>query len=227
MDASYYRSVEIDKISASLSKAQGAYKPLIPDTDSAHGRFASLRAILDAVRDALDKNALAFHQHIEILDEGTGASLLVTTLSHESGQHIGSVGRIIAGKTTRRSGNLIEIHARIHAKLVLGIAPSENDPVCFDDDGEEIAHEVLIETVRKGKKPETVIDREDTISKEQHDELLIELDCEEGPDILRDIYSCYNIETLADLPREEYHKARSRILKIKRVNEEYRNGRSR
>jgi hypothetical protein len=224
MDNSYYRSAEIDKISAALSKAQGAYRPLAPDTDSAHGKFASLRAILDAVREALDKNALAFHQHIEILDEGTGASLLVTTLSHESGQHIGSVGRIIAGKTTRRSGNLIEIHARIHGKLVLGIAPSENDPICFDDDGEEIAHETLIEVVRKGKNPEKVIDKEDTISKDQYEELLIELENE--PSICKDILECYNIETLADLPREEYHKARTRILKIKRTQEDYMQRRS-
>ena len=75
------------------------------DTDSAHGKFASLRAILGAVTESLASNTLAFHQHIEILDEGVGASLLVTTLSHESGQHIGSVGRIIAGKTNRRTSN--------------------------------------------------------------------------------------------------------------------------
>jgi hypothetical protein len=227
MDSSYYRSVEVDKISAALSKAQGTYKPLAPDTDSAHGKFASLRAILGAARDALSANALAFHQHIEILDEGVGASLLVSTLSHESGQHIGSVGRIIAGKTDRRTGNIVEIHKRIHAQMILGIAPSEHDPISFDDDGEEISQEVLVETIRKGKKSEVVIDREDTISKEQHDELLIELDCEEGPNILRDMYQCYNIETLADLPREEYHKARTRILKLKRTNEDYRSGRAR
>jgi hypothetical protein len=204
MDSSYYRSVEIDKITSALSKAQGAYKILLPDTNSAHGKFASLRAILAATGEALSGNALAFHQHIEILDEGIGASLLVTTLSHESGQHIGSVGRIIAGKTDRRTGNLIEIH---------------KNPISFDDDGEEISHEILVETVRKGKKPEAIIDKEDTISKDQYDELLIELDGEEA--LVKDIYQCYNIDTLADLPREEYHKARARILRIKREQEEY------
>jgi hypothetical protein len=219
MDSSYYRSVEIDKITAALSKAQGAYKTVVQDTDTPHGKFASLRAILGAVREPLASNALAFHQHIEILDEGIGASLLVSMLSHESGQHIGSVGRIVAGKTNRRTSNHIEIHKRIHAQMILGIAPSEHDPICFDDDGEEISHETLIETVRKGKNPEAVVDKEDTISKDQYEELLIELDGEQ--DIVRDIYQCYNIDTLADLPREEYHKARSRILKIKRENEEY------
>ena len=110
--------------------------------------------------------------------------------------------------------------------MILGIAPSAHDPISFDDDGEEISQEILIDTIRKGKKSEVIIDKDDTISKEQHDELLIELDCEEGPDILRDMYQCYNIETLADLPSEEYHKATTRILKLKRTNEEYRNGRS-
>jgi len=191
----------------------------VPDTESAHGRFASLRAILAAVREALAENSLALHQHQEILEEGTGASLLVTTLSHESGQHIGSVARIVAGKTDRRTGNIYEIHKRIHAMMILGIAPSEKDPVAFDDDGEEISQENLIEKVRKGKKQPEPTENEYTISKDQHDELLIELDGE--PEICKDILECYNIDTLADMPREEYHKARARILRIKKNKDEY------
>lgn len=219
MDYNYYRSIEIDKISLALSKAQGAYKALIPDADSAHGKFASLEAVLTAVRDALAANALAFHQHIEILDEGAGASLLVTTLSHESGQHLGSVGRIIAGKTDRRTSNIMEIHKTIHAKTVLGIATKAYDAISFNDDGEEISQENLIEKVRKGKKSEDIMDKEDTITKDQHDELLIELDG--YPEVCQDILECYNIESLADMPREEYHKARTRILRVKKTQEEY------
>lgn len=225
LKANYYRSQEINLLIAALSKAQGAYKPLIPDTDSPRGKYASLRAILSAVRDALSGNSLAFYQYIEILDEGAGASLLVTTLGHESGQHIGSVARIVAGKTDRRTGNLYEIHKRLHAHMVLGIAPSENDPIAFDDNGEEISNEALMEKLRISKgTSKDIKDPSDTISKDQHDELLIELDSQ--PEICQDILECYNIETLADLPREEYHKARARISKIKRTQEEYHRRRS-
>lgn len=215
-----YRSTEIDKIVGALSKAQGAYKQLIPDTNSPRGKFASLRAILSAVKDAIATNGLAFWQDTFLLDEGTGANLLITTLGHESGQYIGSCARVVAGKTDRRTGNIIEIHKRLQAQMLLGIAPSEHDPIAFDDDGEEISEENIIEKVRKGKPSEDIRDRDTTISQDQYNELMIELDG--YPELTEDILECYTIETLADLPREEYHKTRARVVKIKRTEEEYR-----
>ncbi len=46
-------------------------------------------------------------------------------------------------------------------------------------------------------------------------------------DIAKDIMQSHDIETIADLPREEYQRARAKILKIKRIQEEYERNRVR
>jgi hypothetical protein len=135
---------------------------------------------------------------------------LVATQESPSGKY---------GKNLRQTGNLYEITKRLHALSILGIAPSENDPAAFDDNSAEIAEQQLIDEIRKPKKIEREIDKNDTINKDQYQELLIELDGFEA--IAKDILECYSIETLADLPREEYHKARHKILKIKKIQEDY------
>jgi hypothetical protein len=222
---SNYRSQEINSLIGSLAKAQGLYKKLIPNEDAPGGKFANLQAILDSVREALASNGLGFYQYIELLDEGSGGALLRTVLAHESGQYISSCARVITGKTDRQTGNVYEIHKRFHALMILGIAPSKNDPMAFDDNGEELAEMALIEKIRKPKNPkDDILDRSEVISTDQYNELMIELDGYE--DIAKDIMEAHSISTLADLPREEYHRARSRILKIKRVHDEYTQQRS-
>lgn len=215
-----YRSAQIDKLMASFSRAQGTYKPLISNQDAPGGKFANLQAILLAVRESLASNGLGFFQFIELLDEGSGAALLKTTIGHESGQYITSCARVIAGKTERSTGNIYEIHKRLHALMLLGIAPSDNDPIAFDDNGEILAEQVLVAELRKPDSPQKdAVDRNDVVDKTQYQELLIELQGFEK--IAKDIMECYGIQTLADLPSGEYHRARSKILKIKRTQEEY------
>lgn len=104
--------------------------------------------------------------------------------------------------------------------MILGIAPSDNDPIAFDDNGELIAEQHLIASLRKPNSPQKEeIDRTDVINKTQYEELLIELNGFEK--IAKDIMEVYDIVTLADLPASEYHRARSKILKIKRTQEDY------
>ena len=215
-----YRSEAINEIMGALSKAQGDYKPLVANQSVAGRKFANLQAILDAVRDALSTNGLGFFQFIELLDEGSGATLLKTTIGHESGQYISSCARVVAGKTDRQTGNIYEVHKRLHALMLLGIAPSDNDPIAFDDNGEMMAENHLIASLRKPDSPQKEeIDHNDVINAHQYSELLIELNGFEK--IAKDIMETYDIRTLADLPATEYHKARSKILKIKRTQEEY------
>lgn len=215
-----YRSEAINEIMGALSKAQGDYKPLVANQSVAGRKFANLQAILDAVRDALSTNGLGFFQFIELLDEGSGAALLKTTIGHESGQYISSCARVVAGKTDRQTGNIYEVHKRLHALMLLGIAPSDNDPIAFDDNGEMMAENHLIASLRKPDSPQKEeIDHNDVINAHQYSELLIELNGFEK--IAKDIMETYDIRTLADLPSAEYHKARSKILKIKRTQEEY------
>lgn len=217
---SIYRSQEINEIMGALSKAQGCYKKLIANQDAPGGKFANLQAILDAVRESLAKNGLGFYQFIELLDEGSGAALLKTTIGHQSGQYISSCARVVTGKTERQTGNIYEIHKRLHALMILGIAPSENDPVAFDDNGEIMAEQHLVAQLRKPDSPKKEeIDRSDVINKHQYEELLIELDGFEK--IAKDIMEVYDIRTLADLPASEYHRARAKILKIKKTQDEY------
>jgi hypothetical protein len=222
MDTMYsvYRSADIDKIMGALAKAQGSYKELVPSGRTSRGKFALLRDILAATKEALSANGLALFHYVELLDEGSGAALLKTMLCHESGQFISSFSRIIHGSTERQTGNIYEIHRRRHTLLVLGIAPLENDPYSFDDDGEELADVHLMKEMRKPDNPaKDALDRNDVITSDQYNDLIIELD---GlPKLAKDILEAYGIDTLADLPRSEYYKARSKILKIKRTEEEY------
>jgi len=215
-----YRSLEINEIMGAIAKAQGSYKQLIANQDTPGGKFANLQAILAAVRESLSMNGLGFFQFIELLDEGSGAALLKTTIGHASGQYISSCARVVAGKTERQTGNIYEIHKRLHALMLLGIAPSDNDPIAFDDNGEIMAEQHLVAQLRKPDSPQKEeIDRMDIINKHQYEELLIELS---GFDkIAKDIMETYDIHTLADLPASEYHRARAKILKIKRTQEEY------
>jgi hypothetical protein len=215
-----YRSPEINEIMGALSKAQGSYKTLIANQEASGKKFSNLQAILDAVRESLSDNGLGFFQFIELLDEGSGAALLKTTIGHESGQYISSCARVVMGKTDRQTGNIYEVHKRLHALMLLGIAPSDNDPFAFDDNGEMMATENIIKQLRKPDSPEKEeIDRNDVINKTQYEELLIELEGFER--LAKDIMETYEINTLADLPSSEYHRARSKILKIKRTQEEY------
>jgi len=215
-----YRSEEIDKIMGALSKSQGNYKPLVANQDAPGGRFANLQAILLAVRESLSANGIGFFQYIELLDEGSGAALLKTTLGHESGQYITSCARVVAGKTERSTGNIYEIHKRLHALMLLGIAPSVNDPIAFDDNGEILAEQRLINELRKPDSPGRIeVDREDVIDKSQYQELLIQLNGFEK--IAKDIMESHGITTLADLPASEYHPALARIRRVKKTEEEY------
>jgi hypothetical protein len=203
-----------------IAKAQGSYKKLMANQDAPGGKFANLQAILDATRESLAKNGLGFYQYIELLDEGSGAALLKTTIGHESGQYISSCARVVTGKTERQTGNIYEIHKRLHALMLLGIAPSDNDPIAFDDNGEIMAEQHLISSLRKPDNPQKEeLDRTDVINKTQYEELLIELNGFEK--IAKDIMEVYDLATLADLPASEYHRARAKILKIKRTQEEY------
>jgi hypothetical protein len=214
------RSPEFDKLIGALAKAQGSYKALIPNEDSPKGRFANLEAIILATRESLSSNGLALYYPREFTDSGAGMFMLYVMLAHESGQWISSSSRIVPGENERQTGNILEIHKRRLALEILGIAPSPNDPVNFDDNGEEQADFKLMENLKKPGNPEIAkLNRNETITKDQYNDLLIELNG--FPEVAKDIMECYQIDTLADLPYEEYQKARMKVLKIKKTYDEY------
>ena len=206
-----------------MSKAQGAYKTLKPNQIYKGERFANLEAILAAVREPLSLNALAFFQHDELLDAGSGAAIMKTTLMHESGQWISSWARIVSGKTDKETASIYEFRARLHAVRLLGIAPSSNDPFLFDDNGEMQAESVLLDDL---SKPADVRvrekgRREETISNTQFNQLTHML--KGYPRLAKDIKEAHQIESLDELPASEFLRALNKIHTIKQREEEGRN----
>lgn len=218
---STYRSENTDLIYGALAVAQGSFKPLKSNQDAIGGKFANLTAILEAVREPLAKNGISFYQYIELLDEGSGASLLKTVLGHSSGQFISSFARLIPGKTFRDTFNTVEGLRRVHALLILGIAPSDSDPLIKDDNGVEQFEAAIVAEIRKPEK--TKVEEKsyspETINKDQYTDLMYELEGFE--EIAEGIQKYYNIPTIADMPRDQYHIAIAKIRKIKKTHEEY------
>jgi hypothetical protein len=125
---------------------------------------------------------------------------------------------VVTGKTDRATGNTLEIHKRLQAMMILGIAPSKNDPVAFDDDGGEQEEDQLVESIVKLERV-TSVDPSSVITKSQYNELLIALADNEL--IAENIMKTYKIETLADLPKEVYHDALAKVRRIKKAEDEY------
>ena len=212
------RSESIDKFVEAFSKAQGSFKKLVPNEYAAGGKFANLQAILESVREALSTNGLSFYQQVELLQEGNGVSLLHSVVSHSSGQWISTSSRIVPGPTFRETFNCIEAYRRLSALLLLGIAPSDNDPLIHDDNGQEQQEK---EMVRNIKAPELALKSEfpETITADQYKELMFELDG--FPDIAKGIQVFYKISSIADLPKGEYYVVQNKIRKLKKTHEDY------
>lgn len=216
------QSEEIGILMGALANAQGSYKKLIPNEEYAGGKYANLDAILLATREALSKNKIAFLQRKRLLDEGSGAALLRTYLCHESGQFTSTTTRVFSGKTDRATGNTQEIHKRLEAMMILGIAPSEGDPIAFDDNGGEQEENQIVESIKAGEASRAkVADPNSVITKAQYNELVIALG--NYDEIAENIMKLYKIETLADLPREVYHDALAKIRRIRKTAEDYEN----
>jgi len=212
------RSEYIDKFVEAFSKAQGGFKKLVPNEDAAGGKFANLSAILESVREALSINGLSFYQQVELLDAGEGSSLLKSVISHNSGQWISTVSRIVPGATFRETFNMIESYRRLSALLLLGIAPSSYDPVIRDDNGEEQLDKATLENLRKPDSKRTS-EFVDTITSEQYKDLMSELDGYE--EIAKGIQVFYKISSIADLPKSEYYTVQGKIRRLKKTHEDY------
>lgn len=216
-----YRSEEINLVSGALSKAQGIYKEPVMNCEGPNGRYANLQAILNATREALATNALAFNQYEELIDNGAGGRLLKSVISHESGQYISSCARIPVSDHLREDGNTLEIIKRRHAQMLLGIAPSPQDHYAMDDDGAADADKKVLKSLREvdGTEKPKAKTASGLLTHDQYNDLKEEL--KGFPKLAEDTMKTYGVDTLADLPREDYFKIRNRILKIKKIEADY------
>ena len=210
-----YMSEKFGELTAALSKAQGSYKVLQPNTPCATGMYANLQAILDAAQPSLMDNELAFTQGTELTADGDGARLLFSLLSHKSDQFFKSYARLVNDGNDRANDTRNQAIRRQQASLVLGIAPSSHDPAMLDDNGESQAHEAVIDDLKRmrGGDPVQKKARYETITQVMYDELMIELDG--YPEILKSAFQKYGIDTMADLPLSEYHPCRVEIMTLK------------
>ncbi len=208
----------INEVIAALAKAQGGYKKLVANEWVPGGSYANLQAILDATRESLSANGLAFYQYIQPIDEGTGGVYLKSILAHSSGQFLESTGRLVTPETDKAIGNSYEIHKRFHALMLLGIAPSDKDPYAYDDDGHEAGEDHL---VRKLRRPEKVVDYNPNLTLTVDRARDLEIELTGHKDLCRDILKQYGVQELKDLPDAKYIEISEMIRRVKRTLENY------
>ena len=117
-------------IYAALCKAQPHFKPAIKDTANPFfkSKYADLASIWDACKDALAANELFVSQSTDINEYGT---LLITRVTHSSGEYIESKTPIICAKDRdpQAFGSAMTYTRRYSLAAILGI-------ITDDDDGE-------------------------------------------------------------------------------------------
>lgn len=132
-------SASIGALSAALSKAQGEFEHAKKDVKNEFfkSKYADLASVIDAARVALSKNNLAVIQTTHTVD---GKLLLVTTLSHSSGEWIRGEYPINPVKQDPQGFGSAMTYARRYAfSAITGIASD-------DDDGNAASNKTAIVT---------------------------------------------------------------------------------
>ncbi len=113
-------------ISAALAKAQGAMEAAKFDKTNPHfkNRYASLAAVIDAIRKPLADNGLSYTQTQEIRD---GGLVLVTALRHASGQWIASEYPLPMSAKPQELGSALTYARRYSLSAIACIAADEDD----------------------------------------------------------------------------------------------------
>ncbi len=132
-------SDQIDQIAAALAKAQGEMKAATKDAANPHlrSKYATLAAIVDAIREPLSKHGLSVVQPIMETDTGP---VLVTMLLHESGQWISSELKIRTGDGNRGITQVQALGSAITYTRRYALSAMLSIPV-EDDDGQSAAQQ--------------------------------------------------------------------------------------
>jgi hypothetical protein len=185
------QSEQIGDLITALSKAQAEIESAPFDKVNPHfkSRYASYEAIRETCRMPLAKNGLAITHH---LDVNEGKRVLVTQLSHASGQWMRSFVSMPQEKETPQSmGSAITYSKRYALSAFLAIGSDE------DDDG-EAAERPYTESVK--------------LSKDQAKE--IEDLCDDA-DMLGRILRAYKVTDLIAIRASEYSTIIKRIKATK------------
>ncbi len=207
-----FRSAKISDLCGALAKAQAEFKTACRTKENKYfkSQYEDLVAIVDASRPALTKNGLSVIQQIKQKEDG--ASMLHTILMHSSGQWVETRTRISPPKqdiqTLMSYTNCIKRLA--YASLVGVVAANE------DDDG-FVADIHYRESFTKGleSKFKPGDQKYEVVSRERREELEYELSDPVMEDYLDEILNYFKIQSLADLPADQYNYTRKRLMDIK------------
>lgn len=113
-------------ISQALVKFQGQLKPVNKDSENPFFKssYADLSSILQSVMPLLSANGLALIQPMKVQD---GATVLITSLIHESGETINSEMILPNHPDPQKYGSLITYYKRYQLQAMLGISTKDDD----------------------------------------------------------------------------------------------------
>jgi hypothetical protein len=117
---------DTNELAAALAKAQGAMEAAKFDKVNPHfkNKYASLAAVVDAIRRPLADNALSYTQTTAIRD---GGFVLVTTLRHASGQWVASEYPLPVDVKPQELGSALTYARRYSLSAIACIAADEDD----------------------------------------------------------------------------------------------------
>jgi hypothetical protein len=113
-------------LSAALAKAQAVMKSATFDKTNPHfkNKYASLAAVIEAIRKPLADNGLSYTQTTEVRE---GGFVLVTTLHHASGQWIAGEYPLPVGVKPQELGSALTYARRYSLSAIACIAADEDD----------------------------------------------------------------------------------------------------
>lgn len=121
------QSENIADLAKALIKAQKEMKPLVKEADNPYfkSKYADLAAVVDACKEALSGNGLAYTQLTNEVEAGV---VVVTQLMHESGQWIRGELRMTPVKNDPQGiGSCISYARRYALAAIVGLAPEDDD----------------------------------------------------------------------------------------------------
>lgn len=211
------KSTEQNELFSALAKAQtempiaskGSINPFFKSS------YASFSDIVKASRPVLSKNGLAVSQNI--MERENGQKYLYTILMHSSGQFIASRIKIMPPKPDiQEFGKYVSYVKRYSYAALVGVADSEED-----DDGETVMAEVrkdIYPYKREENKKDPILTnphKDITISRDQYQVLNDALQNHPEEEILSSLLNTFKIQTLADLPRDQFTTVLKHVNKIR------------
>ena len=139
-------STEIDKVAEALAKANAELKSIGKDRTNPHfkNKYATLDAIMDAIRPSLAKHGLSVVQGAKEVTDGFN---VVTMLIHSSGQFVSNVVPVPLSKNDAQGvGSALTYGRRYGVSSLLALATDE------DDDGNQ-ASKAKPEPAKRAEPP--------------------------------------------------------------------------